>query len=192
MGSEMCIRDRRWAYPSQLHRYYCRVLSVRERALNPLHQIRGTNFGLSDYSCVFGDDEASVTDAHQSSPGLFECQIPPAPNNADNVMAAERTSLHIVSAVGFSSNRLLFTYFTPPTILGVVPSFGPPDGGTRVLVTGIDFADYGGIACSFGGVEVPGNIISGTEVVCTSPAVPVAGLKAVSYTHLTLPTTPYV
>ena len=93
-------------------------------------------------------------------------------------MAAERTSLHIVSAVGFSSNRLLFTYFTPPTILGVVPSFGPPDGGTRVLVTGIDFADYGGIACSFGGVEVPGNIISGTEVVCTSPAVPVAGLKA--------------
>lgn len=143
-----------------------------------MYQIRGTNFGLSDYSCVFGDDESSATDAYHSSPGLLECPIPPAPNNADNVLVTELTSLHIISAVGFYSNRLRFTYFAPPTILGAVPEFGPPDGGTRVSVTGIDFSDYGGIACSFGGVEVPGDIVSGTEIVCTSPAIPGAGLKA--------------
>lgn len=143
-----------------------------------MHQIRGTNFGLSDYACVFGDSEASVTDAHHSSPGLLECPIPPAPNNPESVLVAEPTSLHIVSAVGFSSNRLRFTYFTPPAILGAVPNFGPSDGGTRVLVTGIDFADYGGVACSFGGVEAPGDVLSATEVVCTSPGAPVAGVKA--------------
>lgn len=143
-----------------------------------MHQIRGTNFGTSDYACVFGDHEASATDAHQSASGLLECPIPPALNDADSVLVAGPTTLHIISAVGFSSNRLRFTYFAPPIILGVVPKFGPPDGGTRVLVTGIGFADYGDIACSFGGVAVPGNILSGTEVVCTSPAVPVSGLKA--------------
>lgn len=146
--------------------------------LDSFNQIRGTNFGVSNYACVFGGDDAIVTDAYQSSPGLLECLIPPAPANDDGVLVAQATSLHIISAVGFTSNRLRFTYFIPPTILGAVPNFGSSDGGTRVVVTGIGFADYWGIACSFGDVDVPGVVLSATEVVCTSPAVTVSGWNA--------------
>lgn len=87
------------------------------------------------------------------------------------------TSLHIVSAVGFASNRLRFTFYTPPTLLGVVPAFGSMEGGTRVVATGIGFADLvGGVACSFGGVETPGKVLSAAVVACSSPAAAIGGV----------------
>lgn len=140
-------------------------------------QIRGTSFGVSDYACVFGDNEASVTEAQHVAAGLLECPIPPAPtDDTDGLPVAGPTSLHVVSAVGFTSNRLQFTYFTPPTLLGVVPNFGSTDGGTRVIAAGIGFAGFwGGVACSFGGVETPGEVVSATEVACPSPAAAIAG-----------------
>lgn len=140
-------------------------------------QIRGTSLGVSDYDCVFGDGEASVTEARHVAPGVLECAIPPAPTaTTDGLPFTGSTSLHIVSAVGFISNWLQFTYFAPPTLLGVVPSFGSTDGGTRVIAAGIGFTDLGGgVACSFGGVETPGELVSATEVACSSPAAAIAG-----------------
>lgn len=140
-------------------------------------QIRGTSLGLSDYDCVFGDNEASVTEAQHVTAGVLECAIPPAPTaTASGSPFTGSTSLHIVSAVGFTSNRLQFTYFAPPTLLGAVPSFGSTDGGTRVIAVGIGFANFGGgVACSFGGVETPGEVVSPTEVACFSPAAAIAG-----------------
>lgn len=49
------------------------------------------------------------------------------------------------------------------------PKFGAIDGGTRVVVTGIGFVNFGGVVCSFDGVENPGELISTTEVVCVTP-----------------------
>ncbi|CAM9115079.1 unnamed protein product, partial [Sphacelaria rigidula] len=68
------------------------------------------------------------------------------------------------------SNRLAFSYYTPPTLLGVAPNFGPVDGGTSVIITGLGFSNRGRIECSFGGVKVQGHMLSETEVACTSPA----------------------
>lgn len=85
------------------------------------------------------------------------------------------TSLRIVSAVGFISNRVQFTYFTPPVLLGAFPNFGSQDGGTRVLVSGLGFVDHGGTSCSFDGVENPGQVLSATQVLCTSPEEVLAG-----------------
>lgn len=82
-----------------------------------------------------------------------------------------------MSAVGFTSNWLQFTYFSPPTLLGAIPSFGSTDGGTPVIVAGVGFEDFGGgVACSFGGVETPGEVLSETEVACSSPAAAIAGV----------------
>ena len=110
--------------------------------------------------------------------GLLECPIPPAPTGGiDGLPIAGLTSLHIVSAVGFTSNRLQFTFFAPPTLLGAIPSFGSTDGGTPVIVAGVGFEDFGGgVACSFGGVETPGKVLSATEVACSSPAAAIAGV----------------
>lgn len=143
-----------------------------------MYQIRGTSFGLSNYVCVFSNYESGVTDAQHTAPGLLECPIPPAPTNTDGVPVTGPISLHIVSDVGFSSNRLRFTFFTPPALLGAFPKFGCTDGGTRIVVTGLGFEDYGGVACSFGGVEGPGEVVSATEVACTSPAATVSGWEA--------------
>lgn len=144
---------------------------------NVLGQIRGTNFGLSAYVCVFGDNEKGATECVHSAPGLLECSIPPAPTDIDGAAVVGTTSLHILSAVGFHSNRLTFTYFTSPTLLGLVPNFGSTDGGTRVLVTGFNFADYGGAMCSFAEVEVPADVVSMSEVACTTPAAFIANWK---------------
>lgn len=132
---------------------------------------------MSDYYCIFGDDEASATEAKHVAAGVLECAIPPAlTETTTGLPFYGSTSLHIVSAVGFTSNWLQFTYFSPPTLLGVVPSFGSTDGGTRVIAAGIGFADFGGgVACSFGGVETPGEVVSTTEVACSSPAAAIAG-----------------
>lgn len=129
---------------------------------------------------MFGDNEARSTKAQHVAAGLLECPIPPAPTaDTDGLPVAGPTSLHIVSAVGFISNRLQFAYFIPPTLLGVVPSFGSTDGGTRVIVAGIGFEGFwGGVACSFGGVETPGEVVSATEVACSSPAAFIGGFGA--------------
>lgn len=147
-------------------------------------QIRGASFGVSDYTCVFGNDnEARSTKAQHVGAGLLECPIPPAPAaDTDGLPVAGPTSLHIASAVGFVSNRLQFTYFIPPTLLGVVPSFGSTDGGTRVIAAGIGFEGFwGGVSCSFGGVETPGEVVSATEVACSSPAAFIGGFGAGSH-----------
>lgn len=108
--------------------------------------------------------------AAHSSPGLLECLIPPAPTYTDGAANTGRTSVRIVSAVGLTSNRLQFTYFTPPVILGVTPSFGSVHGGTLIVVTGVGFANFGGVGCLIGGVEQPGEALSGTEISCMSPS----------------------
>ena len=138
-------------------------------------QIRGTSFGLSAYDCLFGENETGSTEAQHIAAGLLECPIPQAPTDSNGKYIPGMTSLRIVSTVGFTSNRVQFTYFKPPVLLGALPSFGSRDGGTRVLVTGLGFVNHGGVSCSFDGVENPGKVLSTSQVACTSPAKVLAG-----------------
>lgn len=126
--------------------------------------------------CVFGDDNGGhTTDAVHAAPGLIECPIPPAPVNVNGSSIPGPSSVHLLSAVGFHSNRLAFSYYIPPTLLGVFPKFGSIGGGTRVIVTGLGFVNHGGVACSFGGVNAPGDVLSAAEVACKSPAMVTSG-----------------
>lgn len=176
-SSAQSILQDRWLL-SALHLTFSFLLRYNDFKTTVYFQIRGTSLGISDYSCVFGDYSVGVTEAKHAAPGLLECLIPPAPiNETSGFPITGPTSLHVVSAVGFASNRLRFTFYTPPTLLGVVPAFGSMEGGTRVVATGIGFADLvGGVACSFGGVETPGKVLSASKVVCTSPAAVIGGV----------------
>lgn len=45
-------------------------------------------------------------------------------------------------------------------------------------MAGVDFVDYGGVSCSFDGVENPGTFLSTTEILCTSPSSTVSSSQA--------------
>lgn len=104
------------------------------------------------------------------APGLLQCPIPPAAVDAAGQRIPGKTFLRISSAIGFLSNRLAFMYYTPPTLLEISPTFGPKEGGTRVVVQGLGFVDHGGVFCAFDGVESPGELVSSNSIVCMSPA----------------------
>lgn len=67
----------------------------------------------------------------------------------------------------------LFTYTDRASVLDLKPDKGPTRGGTKVRVTGVNFADTSTMLCRFGEV-VTTAIYDSTEVLtCSSPAVPV-------------------
>lgn len=129
--------------------------------------------------CIFDDDNrGGTTEATHAAPGLLECPIPPAPAGVNRRIVPGLSSVRLMSAVGFHSNQLTFSYYTAPALLGVFPMFGSIEGGTPVIVTGIGFKDYGGVACSFGTVESQGEVLSTSEVACISPAAVLRGASA--------------
>ena len=51
-----------------------------------------------------------------------------------------------------------------------MPQRGGSDGGTLVTAVGNAFADFGGLGCTFGDLQmVDGTLIDATRVVCRSP-----------------------
>ena len=105
---------------------------------------------------------------------------------------------------------LPFHFYLPPSIASLSPSTGPAAGGTRVKLLGTGYTAFQSQICHFApGVHLPfefKSLVSAmgagdSERVCVSSSAEDAMLGAeitvshhtpVSYTHLTLPTTPYV
>ncbi|MGB8328233.1 MAG: IPT/TIG domain-containing protein [Steroidobacteraceae bacterium] len=74
-----------------------------------------------------------------------------------------------------------FTYVPPPQIVGVLPNSGPLAGGSRVTLSGANFAAGAGV--TFDGVPATGvTVIDSATLVATSPA-HAAGLVAVTVTN---------
>lgn len=76
-----------------------------------------------------------------------------------------------LNGVEYTDDEKIFYYYKPPLVFDVTPREGPVKGGTKVTVSGTNFADTGTIRCSFGGNEVPGKFLSSSEVECVSPLV---------------------
>lgn len=80
----------------------------------------------------------------------------------------------VTTSAGTSSQTTAdqFTYTggaTPPTVTGVSPNAGPPEGNTSVTITGTDFT--GATAVHFGtGLATDVNVGSATSITCKSPA----------------------
>ena len=70
------------------------------------------------------------------------------------------------------SNGELFTFYSPPTVSSVFPSYGFLEGGEEVLVTGTKFRNTTSLNCYFG--DKPSakiEWISDSSILCTSPLI---------------------
>jgi hypothetical protein len=124
--------------------------------------IRGVGFVVGAPStCVFGED---ATPARVINATHLECPVPASRVGGPvelNVMLDGHTAVR---------TTLTFTYAAAPSAVSISPTFGPPQGGTRVTVAGTGFAGSDDLFCSFGGVVVAAARVSDTELACTAPA----------------------
>ena len=77
------------------------------------------------------------------------------------------------NAQSFTASDVRFQYYTLPHVHSVSPLFGPPRGGTSVVVRGEHFTRDSGMACRFGPeLAVPAVFVSSNEVRCSAPEHP--------------------
>ncbi|WP_283779602.1 IPT/TIG domain-containing protein [Nocardia sputi] len=83
-----------------------------------------------------------------------------------------------VTAIGGTSNGIVYTYVPAPTLTSIRPTAGPTTGGNTVTLTGTDLTAT--TAVRFGGVPAAFRVISGSEISATAP--PGAGTIGVAIT----------
>ncbi len=82
---------------------------------------------------------------------------------------AALTTATLIATVGEARAVATITLAPPPTLTAVDPGTGPTAGGTRVTLTGTDFAPAATV--SFGDIAGSGvNVVSATSIVVTTPA----------------------
>ena len=70
----------------------------------------------------------------------------------------------------FSTNLVPFTYYSPESVVSILPTSGPVAGGSVVTVTGTNFTASGTLVCRFGSTRVTATWSSATRLRCDSPA----------------------
>ena len=87
-----------------------------------------------------------------------------------------------VNGVDFTLDALVFTFMPRLSIMGISPSVGPVEGGTRVTFTGWALDRYEDLHCHFGTSVLPVVLSSGSSIVCQTPSHAV-GLVSVTVTN---------
>lgn len=106
---------------------------------------------------------------------LVTCTSPPG-----HVFGSRWARISVaLDGVHFSADTLAFR-FTELRLDSIYPTGGFLVGGTRVIVYGNGFADFGGLRCVFGDVSVPATLDGSFSLHCVSPAVAVASTVTLS------------
>ena len=70
------------------------------------------------------------------------------------------------------SNSIKFSFYSEPTVVGVVPAFGSLEGGTMVKVTTLGVENFQNILCKFGESVVSGLYDTiGSTITCRTPPI---------------------
>ena len=117
----------------------------------------------------------------------------------------------------FSTDAVAFTYYPAPVVSSILPSHGPTAGHSGVVISGAHLPRGSHYVCKFGDAETPATYVAhSSQVACRTPHHRPSGAsnvrvslngqqfttssvsylfhelptvsRAVSYTHLTLPT----
>ncbi|GFH60968.1 hypothetical protein CTEN210_17444 [Chaetoceros tenuissimus] len=64
-----------------------------------------------------------------------------------------------------------FTYIKLPALHSIVPSFGPINGGTTLVISGNSFPEQVDFLCLFNGISTVAVVVNENEIRCTSPRV---------------------
>ena len=141
-------------------------------------RVFGTNFIFS--SLLKCKIDSTIIDAVYVSSNEVIC-VSPRQNNAKALSISVSNN-----NVDFSESSVNFEYVSAVTISGVHPKSGPVAGGTSVTVTGANFENTAAsVTCRFGSDNVPGVVISETEINCASPSAYGSGGAAVSFSIVT-------
>ena len=121
--------------------------------------IAGTNF-LAGATVTFGGTVAANVVVVSGT--QITATTPTAGAGAVTVTVANSNGLSGSLASGF-------TYLAPPTVAGVSPNTGSTTGGTKVTITGTNFAV--GATVTFGAATASNIVVvSGTQITATTPA----------------------
>jgi len=170
-------------------------------------RIHGHNFPRQGYArkgvlCKFGDSNKFIVGVYLSASEL-ECVSPSASvqssagvasstaRNAatSNMKIFVSVEVSFNGGIDFTQSGLQFWYRPEPFVYSVVPDRGPARGGTRIIVSGINFERSLNLACKFGNsIEdnsdssqretnsllrgpsiVPAQWISSTSMLCVTP-----------------------
>ena len=118
-------------------------------------------------TCNFDDVK---TRGHYFTVGKEEyvkCTTPVVKGAKSSKVVVLRLGIEVSDIV---SNGELFTFYSPPIVRSVFPSYGFFEGGEEVLVTGTYFRNTTSLSCYFGDEPSPRiEWVSDTSLLCTSP-----------------------
>ena len=117
----------------------------------------GSFFEGAGYKCTFGDVSVSATLVDSST---IICLSPQG--DEGNV----RFSLHVLPAQ--IPANLTFYYTAPIIISRIVPSHGPVEGGTTVVLIGSNFYFASNLTCLFDASKSAATFISSSKIQCLS------------------------
>lgn len=124
--------------------------------------VRGQGFSnSSNLGCKFG--EAGVVPGTYISDTEVVCTSPEVAGPTSEVFEVT------VNGNDFMSHGILFSYTSTPTVLSITPDNGRADGGTVILVYGVNFVDSDELSCHFGDSLVSGQWISPAVIQCVAP-----------------------
>jgi IPT/TIG domain len=122
--------------------------------------ITGTNFVTGASVTIGGSPATSVT---VTNPNTITAVTP--------THAAGPVNVVVTTPAGSGTGTGVFTFVAPgsPTVTAVLPSTGPPGGGTSVTITGTNFT--GATAVMFGSANAKSfTVNSATSITATSPS----------------------
>ena len=136
---------------------------------------RGLNFVNSSLlSCRFGTVIVSATFQSASS---IVCVAPSIRAFGTQPLPFKVSLFVSNNGKDFISSRMpIYTYVSPVSVSSVSPNSGPVEGGTGIIVRGLNFVSTDVLGCRIGsaltGVVVPGRYLSPTMLRCVTPALP--------------------
>ena len=129
---------------------------------NTVVSVYGTDFRSSDLlRCQF--HTATPVPATFVTSSVLACISPAAGAAGSGTLEVSNNNQD------YTSDSMVYTYYTPPTVVSLDRSNGPENGGSQVLVSGTGFrSDH--VWCKFDTQVVRASYLASTQVVCISPS----------------------
>ena len=135
--------------------------------------VRGANF--NPFHAEDGDPE--ISNSTQCAFTRLNVWVPAVILNSTRALCVAPPSYYYretpveitLNAQDWTNDLTPYYYYKPPFLFDAQPRQGPIHGGTHVIVVGTNFNDTGTIKCKYGNQEVPGKLLSSSEILCIAP-----------------------
>ena len=120
-------------------------------------------------TCMFDENESIGAYSIVGNEEFVKCTTPAVKGIKSSQTVLLRLGIDESDVI---SNGELFTFYSPPTVSSIFPSFGFFEGGEEVLITGTYFHNTTNLSCYFGDAPSLQTMwVSDTSILCTSPLI---------------------